>query len=197
MQQVAREMTLPETAFLARRPDGFDLRWFTPLGGSQERERRAGTENVAGAVGLAAALRLACEGLPERVAHLLPLRDRLLEELPRRIPGTIVTGPSDRARRLANSASCCFDGIDSELLLLQLDLAGVATSSGSACTTGSLEPSHVLTAMGLPATTARGSLRLTPGRQNTAEEIETVLELLPGFVERLRAGATRPAARAR
>jgi cysteine desulfurase len=156
------------------------------LGGSQEKERRAGTENVAGAAGLATALRLATEERAERVEHMRALRDRLLDQLPRRIPGTLITGPSDGSRRLANSVSCCFEEIEAETLLLQLDLAGIAASSGSACTSGSLEPSHVLTAMGIPAETARGSLRLTLGRQNTAAEIETVLDLLPGFVERLR-----------
>jgi cysteine desulfurase len=156
------------------------------LGGSQEKERRAGTENVAGAVGLAAALRLATEELLERVRHVRALRDRLLTELPGRVAGTRITGPLDDARRLADNFSGCFEGIEAEMLLMQLDLAGVSASSGSACTSGSLEPSHVLTAMGIPEDLARGSLRLTVGNENTTDEIGRVLDCLPGFVERLR-----------
>jgi cysteine desulfurase len=172
------------------------LRSGTPIepqiaGGSQEKERRAGTEGVAGAVGLATALRLACDELQSRVAQLRTLRDRLLDELPKRIEGTKVTGPSGGNRRLPNNASFCFERVDAELLLMQLDLAGVAASSGSACTTGSLEPSHVLTAMGYSADLARSSLRLTLGAGNTAGEIELLLGLLPELVNRQRAPAGR------
>ncbi|MBI5284089.1 MAG: cysteine desulfurase, partial [Chloroflexi bacterium] len=119
------------------------------LGGTQERNRRAGTENVAGAVGLATALRLAYDELDARNARLIAMRDRLLDELPRRVPDTIVTGALDRSRRLPNSASFAFANVEGEAVLLQLDLQGIAASSGSACTTGSLEPSHVLAAMGV------------------------------------------------
>jgi cysteine desulfurase len=171
------------------------LRTGTPLdaqiaGGTQEKERRAGTENVAGAVGLAAALRLATDELQHRISRARLLRDRLLREIPRRVRGTLVTGPADGGRRLANNASFCFEGVDAEMLLMQLDLAGVAASSGSACTSGSLEPSHVLTAMGISSELARGSLRLTLGTGNTGEEIDTLLALLPGLIDRQRVAAT-------
>jgi cysteine desulfurase len=167
------------------------LRAGTPLqtqivGGRQEKEHRAGTENVAGAVGLAAALRLAVEEMPARVAHACSLSDRLLREVPRRISNAVVTGPLGRDCRLANNASFCFAGVDAEMLLMQLDLAGIAASSGSACTSGSLEPSHVLTAMGIPSDLARGSLRLTVGTGNTAEQIDDLLDCLPRLVARQR-----------
>jgi cysteine desulfurase len=157
------------------------------LGGSQERNRRAGTENVAGAVGLATALRLAAD---ERATHneaLVALRDRLLDEVPRRIPDTLVTGARDRSRRLPNNASFAFKHLEGEAVLLQLDLQGIAASSGSACTTASLEPSHVLVAMGVPDAYLRGSLRLTLGTDNTPEDIERVLQVLPAAVARIRA----------
>ncbi len=157
------------------------------VGGSQERNRRAGTENVAGAVGLATALRLACDEIEARNAHLVAMRDRLLDQVPERIPDTIVTGPLDRARRLPNSASFAFAHLEGEAVLLQLDLQGIAASSGSACTTASLEPSHVLVAMGVPETHLRGSLRLTLGTGNTMDDIDELLEVLPGAVARIRA----------
>jgi cysteine desulfurase len=156
------------------------------LGGSQEKNRRAGTESVAGAAGMAAALRLAEEERAERGAHVGALRDRLLEELPRRIPGTRVTGPTDRELRLPNSASFCFERVEGEAVLLQLDLSGISASSGSACTTASLEPSHVLLAMGVTHDLARGSLRITLGKDNTMREIDYILDTVPGAVERLR-----------
>ncbi|HZQ37644.1 MAG TPA: cysteine desulfurase family protein [Dehalococcoidia bacterium] len=157
------------------------------LGGAQEKDRRAGTENLAGAVGLATALTLAYDEFEQRVAHSTALRDRLLDELPRRVPYTHVNGPRDRSRRIANNASFCFEFIEGEALLLALDLGGVAASSGSACTSGSLEPSHVLRAMGVPDEIARSSLRLSVGKENTAEQIERVLEAVPRYIERLRA----------
>jgi cysteine desulfurase len=156
------------------------------LGGSQEKSRRAGTENVAGAVGLATAMRLAYEEFTARNARVRALRDRLLTELPRLIPGTRITGPSDPEARLPNNFSCCFERVEGEAVLLQLDLAGIGASSGSACTSGSLEPSHVLKAMGVPDDLARGSLRLTVGKDNTEEEIDHLLAVLPGIVQRLR-----------
>jgi len=155
-------------------------------GGSQEKERRAGTENVAGCVGFAGALRLAADELSARAAHAARLRDRLLDEIPRRVPAAFITGPSSRDRRLPNSCSCRFDGVDAETLLLQLDLAGYAASSGSACTSGSLEPSHVLMAMGIAPERARGSLRLTVGQGNSMADVEGLLDVLPSCVERLR-----------
>ena len=157
------------------------------LGGSQERERRAGTENVAGAFGLAVAMELAWQERDERVAHYRRLRDRLLFELPERVPDTVVTGPTDPDRRLPNSFSCCFRNVEGESVLLGLDMVEIAASSGSACTTGSLEPSHVLTAMGIDDDLAHASLRLTVGKGNTDEQIDYVLEQLPEIVERLRA----------
>ena len=157
------------------------------LGGTQERERRAGTENVAGAFGLATAMELAWSERDERVGHYRHLRDRLLYELPERVPDTVVTGPTDPDRRLPNSFSCCFRNVEGESVLLGLDMAEVAASSGSACTTGSLEPSHVLTAMGIDHDLAHASLRLTVGKGNTDAQIDYVLEQLPGIVERLRA----------
>ncbi|MBI4571648.1 MAG: cysteine desulfurase [Chloroflexi bacterium] len=161
------------------------------LGGAQEKNRRAGTENVAGAAGMAAALRLAEDERAARAAHARALRDRLLAGLPRRVPGTRLTGPADLERRLPNSLSCCFEGVEGESVLLQLDLKGVSASSGSACTTGSLEPSHVLLAMRVPHDLARGSLRITLGKDNTMAEIDRLLELIPESVERLRSLAPR------
>ncbi|MBI5289847.1 MAG: cysteine desulfurase [Chloroflexi bacterium] len=156
------------------------------VGGSQERNRRAGTENVAGAVGLATALRLANDERASRTEHVVGLRDRLLDELPRRVPETIVTGPKDRSRRLANSASFAFKHLEGEAVLLQLDLQGIAASSGSACTTASLEPSHVLVAMGVSQKYLRGSLRLTLGVDNTIDDVGYLLDVLPPAVERIR-----------
>ena len=157
------------------------------LGGTQERNRRAGTEDVAGAVGLAAALIIAQEERAARNAHLSGLRNYLSEQLPRRLDGVRLTGPSDPALRLPNSFSCCLERVEGEAVLIQLDLSGIAASSGSACTTGSLEPSHVLTAMGMGADLARGSLRFTLGKDNTRAEIDRLLDTLPPVVEKLRA----------
>jgi cysteine desulfurase len=156
------------------------------LGGSQEKNRRAGTENVAGAVGMAKALELAYEEFDSRNALYRSLRDRLLFGIPERVPYVRVTGPADLSRRISNNASLCFEYLEGEAVLMALDLAGVAASSGSACTSGSLEPSHVLTAMGIPEDLARGSMRLTVGHDNTPEQIEHVLDILPGIVSRLR-----------
>jgi cysteine desulfurase len=165
------------------------------LGGSQERNRRAGTENVAGAVGLATALRLAHDELDARNARLIAMRDRLLDEVPRRVPGTIITGPLDHTRRLPNSASFAFEHLEGEAVLLALDLEGIAASSGSACTTASLEPSHVLVAMGVSEAYLRGSLRLTLGTGNTMDDIDRLLDVLPPAVARIRALAPEGAAR--
>ncbi|MEE8369674.1 MAG: aminotransferase class V-fold PLP-dependent enzyme, partial [Dehalococcoidia bacterium] len=167
------------------------VRWRTPLlpqqlGGSQEKDRRAGTENVAGLVGMAKAMELASEEFEGRTAHYRALQARLIQEIPQRVPRVHLTGPRDPSGRAPNSFSCCLEYIEGEAVLMALDLAGVAASSGSACTSGSLEPSHVLTAMGLPLELARGSLRLTVGKDTTSEEVDYLLEVLPGIVSRLR-----------
>ena len=157
------------------------------VGGGQEKDRRSGTENVAGAYGLAKAMQLAWAESSERNAHSTTLRDRLLVELPERIPDTVITGPLDETRRLSNSFSCCFQNVEGESILLALDMAEVAASSGSACTTGSLEASHVLLAIGIDEDLAHSSLRLTVGRETTAEQIDYVVDRLPEIVTRLRA----------
>jgi cysteine desulfurase len=164
------------------------------LGGSQERNRRAGTEDVAGAVGLARALQLAEAERGANVEHLRSLRDYLWAELPRRLPGLRVNGPGDPSRRLPNNFNCCLESVEGEAVLIQLDLSGVSASSGSACTTGSLEPSHVLTAMGVPTDIARSSLRITLGHANTREDIDYLLQTLPPAVQKLRALAPRVSA---
>ncbi len=159
------------------------------LGGSQERNRRAGTENVPGAVGAAIALERAQTMRVEESARLTALRDRLLGAI-LRIPDTRLTGHPEQ--RLPNNASVAFAGVEGESLLLNLDLLGVAASSGSACTTGSVEPSHVLMAMGVSESAARGHLRLTLGHSTTDADVDFVVEHLPAIVERLRALSTRP-----
>jgi cysteine desulfurase len=157
------------------------------LGGSQERNRRAGTEDIPGACGLAKALQLASANQEARNAHLRELRDYLWRELPQRLPGVRVTGPLDPEQRLPNSFSCCLEGVEGEAVLIQLDLNGISASSGSACTTGSLEPSHVLTAMGVPLEIARASLRITLGKDNTMADIDYLLAKMPPAVQKLRA----------
>jgi cysteine desulfurase len=156
------------------------------LGGAQERNRRAGTEDVAGAVALAKAIELAVEEFDARNAHYRSLRDRLLRELPGQVPYTHITGALDTTKRVSNSFSCCFQFVEGEAVLMALDIEGIAASSGSACTSGSLEPSHVLLAMGTSEELARGSLRLTVGKDNTMEEIDYLLEVLPESIARLR-----------
>ncbi|MEJ2209842.1 MAG: cysteine desulfurase NifS [Anaerolineae bacterium] len=153
-------------------------------GGGHERNRRAGTENVAYAVGLATALRLAYEEAEEVNARVARLRDRLVAGVLERIPDSQLSGHP--TQRLPNSASFLFKYVEGESILLNLDQMGVAASSGSACTSGSLEPSHVLMAMGFPHEVAHGSLRLTLGRENTDEDVDYVLAGLPGIVEKLR-----------
>ena len=156
------------------------------LGGSQEKNRRAGTENVAGAVGMARALELAYDEYDARGAHYRALRDKLIHGVPERVPYVHVTGPTDLSKRASTNFSCCFEYIEGEAILIALDLAGIAASSGSACTSGSLDPSHVLTAMHIPEDLARGSLRLTVGRDNTSTDIDHVLSVLPDIVSRIR-----------
>ena len=165
-------------------------RRLTPLlpmqtGGGHERGRRAGTENLPYIVGLATALQLAQEHREGNHARITALRDRLIRGVLGTIPDADLTGhPSDR---LPNSASFVFKGVEGESILLNLDLMGVAASSGSACTTGALEPSHVLTSLGLPVEMCHGSLRLTLGNENTESDVDYVLSILPGIVSRLRA----------
>jgi len=166
----------------------------TQTGGGQERHLRAGTENVPYIVGLAKALEMAYENLDSEVPRLTALRDRLIEGVLERIPDAYLTGHP--VQRLPNSASFVFAGIEGEAILLQLDLAGVVASSGSACTSGSEGPSHVLTALGLEASLARGSLRLTLGRENTPADVDYVLEVLPGIAAKLREISPVYAARA-
>lgn len=160
------------------------------LGGSQERNRRAGTENVPGIVGTAYALSLAVEQRATEAPRLIELRDRLIEGV-LQIPHTRLTGHP--THRLSNSASFVIEGVEGESMLLNLDLVGIAASSGSACTSGDIEPSHVLTAMGYSASEARGSLRLTLGHSTGEEDITITLQRLPEIVERLRGLSTRVA----
>ncbi|MBM4415121.1 MAG: aminotransferase class V-fold PLP-dependent enzyme [Chloroflexi bacterium] len=157
------------------------------LGGGQEERRRAGTENTPAIVGFAAALRLAAKRRAADVAHERALQARLINELPRRVPLLGITGPRDLGLRLPGSVSAVVAFVEGESILLALDLAGIAASSGSACTTGSVEPSHVLVAMGVPGELARGSLRFTLGRVNTDADVDRLLEVLPPVVARMRA----------
>lgn len=152
-------------------------------GGTQERGRRAGTENVAGAVGLSVALELACASMAERTARLIPLRDKLTDGL-LKIEHSRLNG--DREHRLPGHISVCFEGIEGESLLLMLDLKGICASSGSACTSGSLDPSHVLLALGIPPEIAHGSLRLSLPDDFTESEADTVLQTVTELVARLR-----------
>jgi cysteine desulfurase len=154
-------------------------------GGGQERNKRAGTENVAGAIGLGVALELAEREMEQEMARLAELRDYLIKEIIERIPNVRLNGHP--TKRLPGNASFCFEFIEGESLLLSLDRVGICGSSGSACTSGSLEPSHVLLAMGLPHEIAHGSLRLSLGHETTVEDIDYVLEILPGIVSKLRA----------
>jgi cysteine desulfurase len=153
-------------------------------GGGHERRRRAGTENVPYIVGLATALRLAHEEMDETNARIGALRDRLVAGLLERIPESQLSGHP--TQRLSNNASLLFRYIEGESILLHLDKLGIAASSGSACTSGSLEPSHVLIAMGHPHEIAHGSLRLTLGKGNSEQDVDYVLEVLPPIVEKLR-----------
>jgi len=157
----------------------------TQTGGAHERNRRAGTENVPYIVGLATALKIAYEELESNNRRIAALRDRLIKGILESIDEVELTGHP--TNRLPNSASFVFKYIEGESMLLNLDLAGVCASSGSACTSASLEPSHVLLAMGIPPEVAHGSLRLTLGRENTEEDVDYVLEILPGIVQKLRA----------
>ena len=152
-------------------------------GGAQERRKRAGTENVAGIVGLAAALQTACDHLEANAAKVAALRDKLIDGLAA-IPHAALNG--DRDHRLPGTVNVCFEGIEGESLLLLLDDRGICASSGSACTSGSLDPSHVLLAIGRPHEVAHGSLRLSLCEENTEAEVDTMLREIPKVVEYLR-----------
>ncbi len=153
-------------------------------GGAQERNRRAGTENTPGIIGMAEALRLSVEEMDETNARLIKMRDRLIDGL-LKIPHVRLNG--DRIRRLPGNVNISVPFIEGESLLLWLDIAGICASSGSACTSGSLDPSHVLLAMGLSHEIAHGSLRMTLGAENTEQDVDYILETLPPIVEKLRA----------
>lgn len=153
-------------------------------GGAQERGRRAGTENVPGIVGLAKALELATDNLEEHSGRIAALRDKLINGIMEKIPYSRLNGHP--TKRLPGNANFCFQYIEGEALLLNLDIKGIAGSSGSACTSGSLDPSHVLLAIGLPHEIAHGSLRLSLGDINTEADVDYVLEVLPEIVDRLR-----------
>lgn len=152
-------------------------------GGAQESGRRAGTENVAEIVGMGVALKEACDTMDERNARLTAMRDRLIDGA-LKIERSRLNG--DRQKRLPGNINLCFEGIEGESLLLKLDLAGVCASSGSACTSGSLDPSHVLLAIGLPHEIAHGSLRISFSDQNTEEDVDYILKVLPEIVSYLR-----------
>jgi len=155
-------------------------------GGAQEKNRRAGTENVTGMVGLGKAVELAEKRLAGgEVDKVVKLRDKLITGIMDQIENVRLNGHS--TKRLPGNVNICFEFIEGESMLLNLDMKGVAASSGSACTSGSLEPSHVLLAIGLPPEIAHGSLRLTLGKDNTEEDIDYVLDILPKIIEKLRA----------
>ena len=152
-------------------------------GGAQERGKRAGTENVAGVVGLDAALQIAVDGMEARNKKLAALRDRLIDSL-LQIERSRING--DRVSRLPNNVNMCFEGIEGESLLLKLDFNGISASSGSACTSGSLDPSHVLLAIGLPHEIAHGSMRLSFSEETTEEDIDYIARVVPEVVTYLR-----------
>lgn len=152
-------------------------------GGAQERGKRAGTENIPAILGMAAALQEACDHMEENTQHCKALRDRLIAGLSQ-IPHSVLNG--DPVHRLPSNVHFCFEGIEGESLLLLLDQKGICASSGSACTSGSLDPSHVLLAIGRPHEIAHGSLRLSLGEENTMAEVEYMLEAIPEVVSYLR-----------
>ena len=159
-------------------------------GGKHERGRRAGTENVAGLVGLGLAAEDARTKMAGEQARLAALRDRLEHGILGTVPGTIVNG--NRDRRVPNTTNISFDRVEAESLLIALDLEGVAVSTGSACSSGTLEPSHVLRAMGFPAHRTQNSIRFSLGAGNTEGEIDHVTGVLPGLVDKLRSLTRAP-----
>ena len=152
-------------------------------GGAQERGKRAGTENVAGIVAMAAALKESCDNMEENTAKIIPMRDKLFAELGK-IPHSKINGSLEH--HVPGTVNMCFEGIEGESLLLMLDDQGICASSGSACTSGSLDPSHVLLSIGLPHEVAHGSLRLSIGEYNTMEQIDHIVEVVPKVVDYLR-----------
>ena len=156
----------------------------TMTGGKQERGRRAGTENVAGIVGMGVAAELARAKMAEEGARVSALRDRLEEGILGAVAGTVVNGV--RAPRVPNTTNLSFDRVEAESLLIALDLEGIAVSTGSACSSGTLEPSHVLKAMGFPSHRTQNSIRFSLGASNTQADVDHVIAVLPGLVEKLR-----------
>ena len=152
-------------------------------GGAQERGKRAGTENVAGIVAMAAALKESCDNMEENTAKIIPMRDKLFAELSK-IPHSKINGSLEH--HVPGTVNMCFEGIEGESLLLLLDDQGICASSGSACTSGSLDPSHVLLSLGIPHEIAHGSLRLSIGEYNTMEQIDHIIEVVPKVVAYLR-----------
>ncbi len=153
-------------------------------GGAQEKAKRAGTENLAGIVGLGEAIEIACSNIPEKAAKIAKIRDYIIDGISKNIPYCRLNGhPTDR---LCGNVNFSFEFIEGEGMLLFLDMNGIAASSGSACTSGSLDPSHVLLAIGLPHGIAHGSLRVSVGDTNTIEEADKLLEVLPQIIQRLR-----------
>ena len=152
-------------------------------GGAQERGKRAGTENVAGIVAMAAALKESCDHIEENAAKIIPMRDKLFRELSK-IPHSKINGSLEY--HVPGTVNMCFEGIEGESLLLMLDDRGICASSGSACTSGSLDPSHVLLSIGLPHEVAHGSLRLSIGEYNDMDQIDHIIEVVPQVVEYLR-----------
>src|SRR5436309_14990005 len=160
------------------------------FGGKQERNRRAGTENVPAIVGMGVAARLAGQKIDSDARRIGQLRDRLEEGILRTVPGTSVNGA--RPLRVPNTTNISFDRVEAESLLIALDLEGIAVSTGSACSSGTLEPSHVLRAMGLPPHRTQNSLRFSLGMFSTEEEVDRVASVLPGLVEKLRGLTKKP-----
>jgi cysteine desulfurase len=154
------------------------------LGGRQERGRRAGTENIPGIEGLRVAAERAAANLPSEAVRLASLRDRLESGILARVDGTVVNG--DPSARVPNTTNISFDRVEGESLVIALDLEGIAVSTGAACSSGTLEPSHVLRAMGLPPSRVQSAVRFSLGEGTTAAEIDRVLDVLPGVVARLR-----------
>jgi cysteine desulfurase len=165
----------------------------TVTGGKHERNRRAGTENVPAIAGFGVAAQLAAGKLASEAARAGALRDRLEDGILRGVPGTAVNGA--RGSRVPNTTNISFDRVEAESLLIALDLEGIAVSTGSACSSGTLEPSHVLRAMGLPTHRTQNSLRFSLGMYSTAEEVDRVIEVLPRLVEKLRGLTQKPVAR--
>ena len=159
-------------------------------GGKQERNRRAGTENVAGIVGMGAAAQVARGWMADEAARLSALRDRLEESILRAVPGTAVNGA--RTPRVPNTTNISFDRVEAESLLIALDLDGIAVSTGSACSSGTLEPSHVLKAMGFPPHRTQNSIRFSLGAGNTEADVDRVIAVLPGIVSKLRSLTRAP-----